>query len=170
MYPKAVAAHRCRQGPVDTLKSVKTGGAGLYRPAPQNHPPVKRHIHPRRTRRCHRQCGAQVLQSVCERMLHRELRPRKHHWHRNSLQHEGEHRGRIGHGISPMSNHYTVIFQAVIIDVPGNDAPLLRLNVGGVQVQDVLHRDRIVAGYPGGHQRGQRLPVQPGGKALLSRP
>ncbi len=157
------------QRPVDALKGVKAGGAGLDRPAAQNHLPVKGHKHAPNTARRHGKGGAQVLQSVGQGVLDGQLRAREHHRNLNAPEHKGEHRGGVGHGVGAVGDDDAVKIRSALVHRPGDDLPLLRLDVGGVHTQQIPDGQAVIV-RQAVQACGHAAAVQTGRQALLCGP
>ena len=166
-----MSGHLGNQGMVHALKGAEIHGVGLDSPTAQDHLPVKGQEHACAAGGGHGEGGAQVVLPIGEGMLQRQLRPGEHHRDGDAQQHEAEHGGGIGHGVRAVGQHHPVKGLPGSIDLPGKELPLLRLDVGGVQVQDVPDRDLIGAlqrrqGLGKDIRvlgRGQALPCQAGG-------
>ena len=163
------AVHQGGRRPVDTFKGVKALGAGLDRPASQDHLAVKGHKDAECAGGGHGEGDAQVLQRVGERVFDGELGAGEHHGDRNAAEHEAEHRRGVGHGVGAVGDHHAVICGALIVDSAGDELPLLRLDVGGVQVQDIADCECVILGEQG-KMAGQRVPVHAGSQSLLRGP
>ena len=48
------------------------------------------------------------------------------------LEHEGEGRGGVGHGVGAVKDNEAVVVVVVVGDAPGNVCPVVRVHVGGV--------------------------------------
>ena len=160
------AADPAHQGPVHALKGGKVGGVGLHRPTAQNHLPVKGHKHPRLPRGGHGQGGAQIVQAIGEGVLNGELGSGEHHGNGDVAHHVGQHRGGVGHGVGAVGDDHPVVLLPGLVDVGGDELPLLGLDVGGVQVENVLHR-QVIAARQSPHVVGQHIPVHAGGQPLF---
>ena len=102
-------------------------------------------------------------------MLDGQLGPGEHHGHRNIPHHIAEHRGGIGHGVGAVGHHDAVKLVPGLKDVAGDEPPLLRLDVGGVQVEDVPDGE-VIAVRQTAQIVGQSRPVQAGGQPLVGEP
>ena len=166
---EARAVHHRHGGPVHAVEGSKVGGVGLDRPAAQHHPAPEGQKHPRPPRRRHGKGGAQVVQPVGEGVLNGQLGPGEHHRDGYAPHHEGQHRGGVGHGVGAVGDDDAVKFVPGVKDVPGDEPPLLGLDVGRVQVEDIPHGERVAV-----RQRpqaaGQGVAVQPWGQPLVGDP
>ena len=133
--------------------------------------PIKGHRYPRDLRLHCRKSAEQIVSGVCEHIVHGNLGTGKYHRLSKSPEHKAQHRGRIGHGIGAMGDDKPVIAAQILIDTAGHDLPFLRLNVGGIQIHDLL--DLHLKSSPEvskagkkllpGHLRLQSIGAGPGG-------
>ena len=106
--------------------------------------PVKGQKHAGRAGSRHGEGGAQVIRAVAEHVRQGQLRAGEHHRDINIGQHEGHGRGGIGHGVGAVGDHDPVVACPILKNVPGNQLPFLRTDVGGIQTDHVLHGDVVI--------------------------
>ena len=161
--------HTGHQGPVDALKRAEGGGVGFHGAAAQHHPPVEGQKHPRTAGGRHGEGGAEIVQPVGEGVLDGQLGPGEHHGYGDVPHHVAEDGGGVGHGVGAVGDDDAVKAVPGGVDVPGDEPPLLRLDVGGVQVEDVPDGE-VIAVRQAPQVAGQVLPVQAGGQTLVGEP
>ena len=81
--------------------------------------------------------GGTIASDVTERGLVPELTAGKHHRDGDVVQHITEGRSGIGHGVGAVGDDDTVVLLPGRRHLPGDDLPLLPLNVRGAQRQNI---------------------------------
>ena len=151
-------------GVLATIKGGKPGSPNLHRPASQHDLPVKGQKHAGNAAGGHGGGAAQIVRRIGQGMHQRQLAPRQHHGDGHAAQHIGQGRGGVGHGICTVGDDDAVVIPAGLRRLPGDQLPFLRLDVGGIQREDIPAADgaagHIVQALP--HKlRGRQLRLQP---------
>ena len=163
---QSAAPHGAHKGPVDALEGVEAGGAGFDGAAAQNDLAVKGHEDAPYAGSRHGEGGAQVLQTVGQGMLDGQLASGQHDRQIDAGQHKGQHRRGVGHGIGSVGDDDAVVGLPRLEHAAGDDPPLLGLNVGGVQMQNVPHGD-VIGVFQVGQPVGQFLAGNAGSQTLV---
>ena len=129
---------------VYAFKGGKTGGADLDRPAAQHDLPVKGEKYTRVSGGGHGKGGAQIVRPVGQHVRKGQLRTGEYHGNVDSRQHEGNGGGGIGHGVRAVGNDYAVKTCPFLKNMPGNELPHVRGDIGGVQADEIPDRDPVV--------------------------
>ena len=129
---------------VDAFKGGKPGSPNLHRPASQHDLPVKGQKHAGCAGGRHGKGGAQVVRAVAEHIRQRQLGTGEHHRNVNIGQHKGHGGGSVGHGVGAMGDHDPVVARPVLKNVPCDQLPFLRPDVGGIQTDHVFHGDIVI--------------------------
>ena len=79
------------------------------------------------------QSSNKVVDGICAELSHGDLRARDNDCFSQALQHEGQGRGCVGHGVCSMEDHKAIKSLVVSVDIPGNFGPVRHLHVAGVQ-------------------------------------
>ena len=66
-----------------------------------------------------------------------QLAAGEHHRNGDVPQHIAEGRGRVSHGIGTVGHHNAVVLLPASGNFPGDDLPLLGLDIGGIQCQNI---------------------------------
>ncbi|MPM82982.1 hypothetical protein SDC9_130045 [bioreactor metagenome] len=111
-------------------------GAHLCHAAAEHDLSVKHHKHA-----ANPACGGdqripQIRLCVRLRVPHGQLRTRDHHRFVDVLQHEGEHARGIRHRVRAVQNHDAVIVRKAGKHRARDEPPLLRLNIGTIEIED----------------------------------
>ena len=79
------------------------------------------------------QSSNKVVDGICAELSHGDLGARDNDCFSQALQHEGQGRGCVGHGVCSMEDHKAIKSLVVSVDIPGNFGPVRHLHVAGVQ-------------------------------------
>ena len=129
---------------VDAFKGGKPGSPNLHRPASQHDLPVKGQKHAGCAGGRHGKGGAQVIRTVAEHVRQGQLGTGEHHRNVNIGQHKGHGGGSVGHGVGAVGDHDSVVARPILKNVPCDQLPFLRTNVGGIQTDHVFHGDIVI--------------------------
>ena len=132
-------------GGVDAFKGVEAHGPDLDRPAAADDFVVEGHADAGDPLLDGGKGRGQVAGGVGEGGADGQLGAGEDHGLFQVLEHEGQHGGGVGHGVRAVGDDHAVVVREGFVDAAGDELPLLSLDVGAVQVQDVFAVDAVVA-------------------------
>lgn len=131
-------------GGVDALESLKAHGAHLHCPAAPDQLVVKGNGDAGDAAVHGGKGGIEVVAGVGEQVVDGHLGAGEDYGFGEILEHVAQHRGGVSHGISAVGDDDAVIGVQIFHHRPGDGLPLLSLDVGAVQVEDVPGVDVVV--------------------------